>query len=35
MRKMYKLAAVLAIGLMMTQCDSSESLFDGKDLEGS
>jgi hypothetical protein len=34
MRKMYKLAGMLAIGLIMTGCDSSESLFDGKDLEG-
>jgi len=34
MRKMNKLAAVLAIGLMMTGCNSYESLFDGKNLDG-
>ena len=34
MRKLHKLAAVLAIALMLAGCDSSISLFDGKSLEG-
>ena len=34
MRKLHKLATVLAIGIMFTGCDSSISLFDGKSLEG-
>jgi hypothetical protein len=34
MRKLHKLATVLAIGLMLVGCDSSISLFDGKSLEG-
>ena len=34
MRKLHKLATVLAIALMLAGCDSSISLFDGKSLEG-
>ena len=34
MRKLHKLATVLAIAIMLTGCDSSISLFDGKSLEG-
>ena len=34
MRKLYKLASVLAIATMLAGCDSSVSLFDGKNLEG-
>jgi 3-keto-disaccharide hydrolase len=34
MRKLHKLATVLAIALMLVGCDSSISLFDGKSLEG-
>jgi hypothetical protein len=34
MRKLHKLAFVLVIGLIVTGCDSSVSLFDGKSLEG-
>lgn len=34
MRKMQKLAVLLAIGILTSGCDSSESLFDGKSLEG-
>ena len=34
MRKLYKLATVLAIATMLAGCDSSVSLFDGKSLEG-
>jgi len=34
MRKLYKLAAVLAIAIMISGCDSSVKLFDGKSLEG-
>ena len=34
MRNLYKLAAVLAIAIMLAGCDSSLSLFDGKSLEG-
>lgn len=34
MRKMQKLAVLLAIGILAFGCDSSESLFDGKSLEG-
>ena len=34
MRKLHKLATVLAITLMLVGCDSSISLFDGKSLEG-
>jgi len=34
MRKLHKLATVLAIALMLVGCDTSISLFDGKSLEG-
>ena len=34
MRKLHKLATVLAITLMLVGCDSSINLFDGKSLEG-
>jgi len=34
MRKLHKLATLLAIALMLVGCDSSISLFDGKSLEG-
>ncbi len=34
MKKMQKLAMLLAIALMITGCDSSLNLFDGKSLEG-
>jgi len=34
MRNFHKLAAVLAIAIMISGCDSSVSLFDGKSLEG-
>ena len=34
MKAMQKLALVLAVGLMVSGCDSSISLFDGKSLEG-
>ena len=34
MRKLQKLATVLAISIMFAGCDSSISLFDGKSLEG-
>jgi len=34
MRKLYKLATVLAIAIMLAGCDSSISLFDGNSLEG-
>ena len=34
MKALQKLALVLAIGLMVSGCDSSISLFDGKSLEG-
>jgi hypothetical protein len=34
MRKLQKLAFVLAIGFIVAGCDSSISLFDGKSLEG-
>ena len=34
MRKLHKLAIVLAIALMLFGCDSSISLFDGKSLDG-
>jgi hypothetical protein len=34
MRKLHKLALLLAIGLMLVGCDSSISLFDGKSMEG-
>jgi len=34
MKKLQKLALLLAIGLMLVGCDSSISLFDGKSLEG-
>jgi len=34
MRKFYKLALVLVMGLIVAGCDPSVSLFDGKSLEG-
>jgi len=34
MRNFYKLATMLAIAIMLSGCDSSISLFDGKSLEG-
>jgi len=34
MRKLYRLAGMLVIGLLASGCDSSVSLFDGKSLEG-
>jgi hypothetical protein len=34
MRKLNKLATVLAIGLLVAGCDSSINLFDGKSLDG-
>jgi hypothetical protein len=34
MKKLLKLAALLAIGIMVAGCDSSVSLFDGKSLSG-
>lgn len=34
MRKLYKLVFILAISVIFCGCDSAESLFNGKDLEG-